>query len=191
MLEFDQSLSWTALAARRSLCSDARPRRCLQTVIDHVRAEIDRDVDAVMATLIPEPRFHIWVGGRDIGPKGHEAVRDYYLRLFNGGGAVFESRKDRIVVDDDSIAHEGRMRTLVPGQLARSRGYSVPSPDGHYLVGLRNVVFWSFDSGALALGEDSYVTVDTDDWVLVAHDDLPDSYLDLLAELEVTPGGRT
>jgi len=183
MLEFDPAVGWAALEERQARCESARHRQLLQVVIDHVKAEVDRDVDGLMATLVAEPAYHFWIGGRDLGPKGYDAVRTYYEDFVLGGGAVFESIKERIVVDDDTISHEGPVRNLVSGAIAKRRGYSVPDEDGHYLVTFRNVVWWSFDESGLALGEDAYTVMNPDDWQRVPHEELPACYLDYLAEI--------
>ena len=153
-------------------------------MIDHVRGEVERDIDAVMATLVTEPQFHVWSAGRDIGPKGRDAVRAYYDALVADAGAWFESRKDRIVVDHDTISHEGPVKQLLPGPVAARRGYTIPDQRGHYLVQFRNVVWWSFDDAGLALGEDAYATLDLDAWERVDRQDLPQGYLDYLAEID-------
>jgi hypothetical protein len=155
----------------------------LSVVIEHGKAEAARSLDRLMATLVAEPQYHFWVGGRDVGPKGYDAVRRYYEAFVIGGGAVFESPKERIVVDDDTIAHEGRISNLVSGAIAKARGYNVPDETGHYLVRFRNVVFWSFDEAGLALGEDSYSAIDPDDFERVADADLPPVYLDYLESI--------
>jgi len=183
MLDFDQSVVWRELEARRDRTDNTRHRQLLQVVIDHGRAEVNRDLDGLMATLVAEPDYHFWIGGKDLGPKGYAGVRSYYESFVLGGGAVFESLKERIVVDDDTISHEGPIRNLVSGAIATARGYSVPDPTGHYLVSFRNVVFWSFDDAGLALGEDSYTAMNPGDWERVADEDLPQCYLDYLAEI--------
>jgi hypothetical protein len=183
MLDFDPARSWVELEERLARTESPRQRQLLQVVIDHVKAEIGRDVDGLMATLVAEPNYHFWVGGRDVGPKGYEGVRTYYEDFVADGGAVLESIKERIVVDDDTISHENLNRNLVSGRIARRRGYTVPDESGHYLVRFRTVIWWSFDDAGLAYGEDSYSTIDPDDWERVADDDLPAAYLDYLTEI--------
>jgi hypothetical protein len=182
-IDFDVTRSWTGLEKVQATMASERRRGLLQVVIDHIKAELVHDVGAVLATLVPEPAFHVWVAGRDIGPKGAEATRGYYEGFFAGGGAIFESVKERVVVDDDTVAHEGPVRNLLPGGIARARGYSVPDDNAHYVVGFRNCVWWSFDGHGLARGEDSYTTIDSDAWELVPDDELPNIYLDYLARL--------
>jgi hypothetical protein len=177
MLMFDQSLGWLALEERQARTASARQRLLLQTVIDHVKAEVGLSVDGLMDTLVAEPRYRFWVGGRDVGPKGYDEVRAYYENFVADGGAILESVKERIVVDDDTISHEGEIRNLVSGTIAKRRGYSVPDESGHYLVRFRNVVWWSFDDAGKALGEDSYSALDLEAWEHVADDELPSCYL--------------
>ncbi len=185
-MEFDQAEMWKALEERLARTENPRHRQMLEVVIEHAKAEADRSVERLMATLVPEPQYHFWVGGRDVGPKGHAAVEQYYRNFAVSGGAVFESPKERIVVDDDTVVSEALVRNLVPGRVARARGYRVPDEDGHYLVRFRNLVLFSFDEDGRALGEDSYTTMDPDDFERVADDDLPQAYRDYLAELAAT-----
>ena len=183
MLDFDITRSWSGIEATRARLRSDRQRALLQVVIDHIRAELVQDLDAVMATLVAEPSFHVWVQGRDIGPKGAEAVSAYYDAFFRNGGAIFESVKERVLVDDRTVAHEGPTRNLLPGRVAKARGYAVPDESAHYLVEFRNFVWWSFDDDGLALGEDSCTTISLDAWQLVPHAELPAVYLDYVERI--------
>ena len=186
MLDFDPARGWEALEARLARTESLRQRKMLETVIEHVKAEADRSLDRLMDTLVAEPEYHFWVGGKDVGPKGYQAVRAYYASFVAGGGAVFQTPKDRIVVDDDAIAYEGVITNIVPGRVAKARGYGIDDEDAHYLVRFRNVVFWSFDADGLALGEDSYTTIDPDDFDVLEASDLPQEYLDYLDSLSLS-----
>jgi hypothetical protein len=88
MVDPDVSRSWTDLEVHRDQCTSERHRQVIQTVIDHLRAEIELDLDAILATLVPQPNFHVWVAGRDIGPKGAGPVWAYYEDFIAGGGAL-------------------------------------------------------------------------------------------------------
>ena len=183
MMDFDQSTIWRALEERRARTENPRHRQLLSVVIAHGKAEAARDLDGLMATLVADPQYHFWSNGKDHGPKGYDAVRNYYAAFVMSGGAVFESPKERIVVDDDTISHEGTLSTLVSGTIAKARGYKVPDESGHYVVRIRNVVYWSFNEEGLALGEDAYSQMDPDDFERVANDKLPRVYLDYLDEI--------
>lgn len=181
---FDQAKMWHGLQERLDRTDNPRHRQMLEVVIEHSRAEADRSVDRLMATLIDDPQYCFWVRGRDVGPKGYDAVRHYYEQFAIGGGAVFESPKDRVVVDDHHVVTESEVRNYVPGAVAKARGYTVPDDSGHYLVRFRNVVFFEFaDDPTRALCEDSYTQFDPDAWERVDDDDLPDAYVAYLASL--------
>lgn len=187
----DQAQMWVALEERLANTENPRHRQMLQVVIEHAKAEADRSVERLMATLVDDPQYHFWVGGRDIGPKGFDAVRTYYVDFVRGGGAIFESPKDRIVVDDDNVVSEAEVVNLVSGQIARRRGYLVPDESGHYVVRFRNVVWFEFaDDPTRALGEDSYTSIDPAAFERVRDEDLPPDYLEYLAELDATAGAQ-
>jgi len=181
---FDQAKMWQALEERLVATENPRHRQMLGVVIEHAKAEADRSVDRLMATLTDDPQYHFWVRGRDVGPKGFDAVRQYYEYFAAGGGAVFESPKDRVVVDDHHVVSEAEVLNYVPGRVAKARGYSVPDDSGHYLVRFRNVVFFEFaEDPTHALCEDSYTQIDPDAWERVSDDDLPNVYVAYLASL--------
>jgi hypothetical protein len=180
----DQSQMWAALEDRLADTDNPRHRQMLAVVIEHAKAEADRSVERLMATLVDDPQYHFWIGGRDIGPKGVDGVRRYYRNFAAGGGAVFESPKDRIVVDDHNVVSEAEVTNVVSRAIARARGYNVPDETGHYLVRFRNVVFFEFaDDPTRALGEDSYTTMDPDAYERIPDEDLPPAYLEYLDEI--------
>jgi hypothetical protein len=180
MVEFDQSITWRELEARLAKTTDPRHRKMIETVIEHGRAEAAVDVDRLMATLSSDPEYHFWVGGRDLGPKGSEAVRAYYEGFVASGGAFFESHKPRIVVDDDNVVTENILRQIIPAALAARRGYEVPDPDGHYIVVSRVVNFWPFNEAGELIGEDAFSSSDMAVFEQVVEDELPPAYIRML-----------
>jgi hypothetical protein len=189
-VEFDQSVTWKELEDRLARTSNPRHRRMLQTVIDHARAESDGDVDGLMATLSSDPQYHFWSAGRDWGPKGAEQVRAFYEDFVASGAGFFESRKPRIVVDDDNVVTESVMRGIVPGAVARARGCEIDDIDGHYLVTARTVIFWPFDDQCRLVGEDSYGSSDVSDCTRVPDEDLPAAYVAMFESLGLAPQPR-
>jgi hypothetical protein len=187
MLDFDRSLGWRALEERLAATRSPRQRKILQTVIDHAKAEAAFDLDALMATLVPDPQYHFWSFGRDHGPKGHEAVRRYYKDYVASGGAYICSPKERIIVDDHGICTESTLTTLASGRIAKARGYAIDEESAHYLLPMRNTVLWSFDRSGLALGEDTYSMWHPDDFRKVERPDLPVAYLEYLASIGHRP----
>jgi hypothetical protein len=182
MLNFDVSITWQQLEERLERTTNPRHRRMLQTIIDHARAEATASVGGLMATLCPDPQYHFWSLGRDWGPKGQAAVRGFYENFVAGGEGFFESRKSRIVVDDDTVVTECEMRQLVPGAVAARRGYAIPDPDGHYLVFARTVILWPFNEAGELTGEDSYGSSDTSVFEQIPDEELPPEYVAMLRQ---------
>jgi hypothetical protein len=183
VIDFDPARGWEALEERLARTTDPGQRRHLEVVIAHMKAESARDLDGLMATLVDEPAYHFWTGGRDRGPKGYQAIRQYYVDFVANGGAVLMSPKDRIVVDDDGVVCEGTLTTLASGRIAKARGYTVPDESGHYLIAMRNTVWWRFGEDGRAIGEDVYSIIDPDAWVPVDRSDLPANYVDYLTAI--------
>jgi len=173
----DQSRSWRTVAERLARAQDPRHRKMLQTLADHLRAEEHQSLGQLMATLVPEPEYHLWKNGADYGPKGAAAVRSYYMELVESKRGVLEYAIERIVVDDDNIVTEGTIRAYQNGAIAHGFGFNVPDVDATYLVPYRAVIFWPFNAAGEMLGEDGYSTFDADAAERVAPEDLPDAYL--------------
>jgi hypothetical protein len=182
MLAFDVSITWRDLEKRLERTTSPRQRRMLQTVIDHAKAEAAGSVDGLMATLSADPQYHFWSGGQDWGPKGHAAVRGFYESFVAGGEGFFESRKSRIVVDDDAVVTETELRQLVPGAVAAKRGYAVPDLSGHYVVYARTVILWPFNEAGELVGEDSYGSSDTSVFEQIPYEELPPEYVAMLRQ---------
>jgi hypothetical protein len=183
MLTFDPSITWQELEKRLDDTTSPRQRRMLQTVIDHAKAEAAGSVDGLMATLSADPRYHFWSGGKDWGPKGHAAVRGFYESFVAAGEGFFESRKNRIVVDDDTVVTEIELRQLVPGSVAAKRGYVVPDLNGHYVVFARTVILWPFNEAGELVGEDSYGSSDTSVFEQIPDEELPPQYVAMLRQI--------
>jgi hypothetical protein len=180
MVEFDQSVTWRELEERLARTTNPRHRMMLETVIAHAKAEAAGDVDGLMATLGDDPQYHFWSNGNDWGPKGHDGVRAFYEDFVASGAGFFESRKPRIVVDDDNVVTESVMRGIVPGAIAQQRGHDVPDVNGHYIVTARTCILWPFDEAGTLIGEDSYGSSDVTDVQRVPDEELPAEYVAML-----------
>ena len=188
MITFDQSIGWRHLEERLAVTESPRQRQLIETVIAHAKAEAEFDLDGLMKTLVPEPNYHFWRNGRDHGPKGYDGVRKYYEDFVASGAAVLTSLKERIVVDDHSITHEGIISTLGTGKIAKERGYNhIDDENAHYLMRARTNILWSFDEDGRAYGEDAYGSSHPDDVEKIEIDELPQVYLDYLERLGRTP----
>jgi hypothetical protein len=183
MLDFDQTRGWKALEERLAATDNPRHRQLIQTVINHAKAEAVGDLDGLMDTLVADPQYHFWGPRGDSGPKGQDGVRAYYEAYINSGAAILQSPKERIIVDDWSICHEGVISTLLSWDLAKARGYAIPEDGGHYIVHMHVVILWTFDDNGRAFGEDSYGIINPHDFEAVAGEDLPAVYVDYLASI--------
>lgn len=177
----DQGLSARRLTERLEETTNPRHRAMLQVVVEHLRAEVDASVEALLATLVPEPDYHLWQNGSDYGPKGKDQVMGYYQELVDAKRHVLEFDITRIVVDDSNIVTEGWIRAINLGSVARSRGYDVDDDDASYLVTQRVVIFWPFNEQGLMLGEDGYANLDGASARRLTDDELPDAYRRLFA----------
>jgi hypothetical protein len=156
----DQGLSARRVQARLTQTDDPRQRAMLTTLLEHLRAEADVEVDRLVATLADHPNYHLWQDGRDVGPVGLDAVRGYYRELVSVKRHVLEFDIERIVVDHDTVVTEGWIHALNLGAVARARGWIVDDDRATYLVSQRVVIFWPFDAEGRMTGEDGYANFD-------------------------------
>ena len=170
-----------AVAARRlrerlAKTESARQRAMLEKVIEHLDAEAVMSLDRLMATLAPEPKYHLWANGADYGPKTREAIAAYYTQLIVENRAVLEFDIDRIVVDDDCVVTEGWIRAINRGAIAKARGWIVDDDDADFLVTQRVVIFWPFNEAGEIVGEDGYANLDPRAARALDESELPDTY---------------
>jgi limonene-1,2-epoxide hydrolase len=156
---FDPERSWTALEKRLAGETNPRHRQLLESVRDHVRAEIRGEFDNLMATLVDEPQYHFRGLGPDVGPKGREAVATFYQQMIASGGNRFEFDIRRIVVDDDSVVTEGFMRQVSPGSALQAGGVTEVEgqpveAEAQYLSETTILTVWPAAEDGRLIGED-------------------------------------
>jgi hypothetical protein len=164
------------LREHQSKIESPRQRGLLETVAEHLDAEAALSLDRLMATLAPEPDYHLWANGNDYGPKSRAGVVAYYAQLIAENRAVLELVIDRIVVDDDCVVTEGWTRAINKGAVARARGWHVDDDQADYLVTQRVVIFWPFDEAGRMIGEDGYANLDPTAVRKLDPAELPDAY---------------
>jgi len=136
-------------------------RHMLSQLKEHVQAECGSDLDALLVTMSDNPRFHIWTATEDNGPKGFEALKEFYAGLIASGSNRFEYAVERIVIGDDTLVTEGELYTPFSGEMLKQMGMDVDETKMYATRG-RTVTFWPFerDTGKL-IGEDIYsITTD-------------------------------
>jgi hypothetical protein len=177
----DPTRTWEPLEKRLAATTNERHRVVLQTVIDHMKAERNADLDALMATVAPNPEYHFWSSGTDdFGPKGFDVVRGYYADFVASRTNVLEFEVTRLIVDDNSLVTEGLLKQIYPGAAAAAIGIPVDDESADYLVVFRQLLVWPIDENGLVLGEDSYCPGVISVTKLSA-EDLPQAYVDMMA----------
>lgn len=162
----DPTKTFRLLEERIAKTTNPRHLLMLRRLLDHAVGEAKLDLDLVMSTLAPDPRYIAWGAPADMSPVGRQAVRSFYEQtIVNGGQWCLEFDMDRIVVDDDTIVTEGDFRSLYYGADAASRGFPVDDQDGFYLLTLRMLIVWPFDAEGLIVGEETYSAVTAPDFL--------------------------
>ncbi|AVP71174.1 nuclear transport factor 2 family protein [Rhodococcus hoagii] len=179
MAVIDPNRTWELLEQRLAVTTDARHRVVLGAVIEHMRAEAAPDLDRLMATLNPAPDYHFWNGGQDVGPKGTEGVKTYYIDFLATRTNILEYELDRLVVDDHCLVTEGFLKQIHPGSYAAQIGIPVDDEAADYLVVFRQLILWPVDEDGLIQGEDSYHSGPSSVTKL-SFEELPQEYVDLV-----------
>jgi hypothetical protein len=146
--------------AKIAATRNERHKRNLQSVRDHMHYEKLLDAVSVMKTLSPKANYKLWVDGMDKGPKGFEAIREWYVdqNIRRQRTFVIEYDLERVVVDDDVVVTEGQMNVVVEGKYATKFFNVKCEPDDVLLQSFRQVVFWPVDENSKLLGEDFYTS---------------------------------
>jgi hypothetical protein len=158
---FDPERTWEPLEKRIKVETNPKCRALLEQVRDHMRAEIRGEFEPLMATLIDEPQYHLWGVGPENGPKGREAVSQFYQNMIASGGNRFEFAVERIVADENGVITEGKMRSLTPGSGLLAAGMSEMGgqpidPEANYMSEMQILTVWPGGEGGRLIGEDIY-----------------------------------
>ncbi|XVQ14981.1 hypothetical protein ACQP1W_21340 [Spirillospora sp. CA-255316] len=155
---------------RYEATANVRHRQMLEQVLEHLEGEVGFDLDRLMrAYPVPEPRYRLWHDGADVGPKGREAVREWYAGHLRARGLVLQYDIETIVVDDRTIVTDGYMSAVLPGQNIRDRGVPLADPSKVYLKRFRNCILWPFNEEGELIGEEFHVSGNLGDshlWLL-------------------------
>jgi hypothetical protein len=113
-----------------------------------------------MKTISPRANYKLWVDGVDRGPKGFEAIHQWYVdqNIRRQRTFVIEYDLERVVVDDDVVVTEGQMNVVVDAKYATKFFNVKCEPDDVLLQSFRQVVFWPVDENSKLLGEDFYTS---------------------------------
>ncbi len=173
--------SWLALEARAATETNPRYKALLTQVRDHMEYEIKGDLEPLMATLTAAPIYHFWGNAPNV-IEGFEAVEAFYTGMIATGTQQFEVVVERIVVDDNTVITEGRVKQVYQGggllRMGLTSANDVELAEaGLYLTDTQLITVWPADPDGKLLGEDIYFGQDPFT-TLTAIDqaDLPDYY---------------
>ena len=157
MKTVDSRNNWRLIDEMLETETDEWRRHMLLQLKEHVQAECGSDLEALLKTMSSEPRFHIWSANEDSGPKGFEALKQFYAGLIASKSNQFEYAVDRIVIGDDTLVTEGELYTPFSGAMLKQMGLPEVDENKHYATSGRAVTFWPFevDTGKI-IGEDIY-----------------------------------
>ncbi|MFN2537848.1 MAG: nuclear transport factor 2 family protein [Mycobacteriales bacterium] len=147
---------WQPLIDARDGAIDPRVRHALDLVARHVVAEVAGDMEGVLATLVPQPRYRIWGASSSTGPVGAAEVRGFYENLFGSGKNRLDYVLTRVVADAAAVVTEGEFHHVYDGTaLLGLVGDEVHA--GHwYHVAYQALVVWPVGPEGLLAGEDIY-----------------------------------
>lgn len=154
----DQTLTYKDIGELRDATTNPRHKLMLERLYQHSRGEVEEDLEAVLATLAPNPVYKVQSQGPEMNPAGLENVRKFYVeQIFGKGRHILESTKERIIVADDAIITEGVVKIVMWGRdLIEQGNPGADDPDGTYLLTYNSLIIWPYDEEARILGEESW-----------------------------------
>jgi hypothetical protein len=175
--------SWRTLEARAAGEPNPRRKALLLNVRDHMEHEIRGELEPLLATLIDEPVYHFRGNGPVMALEGGEALRTFYAGMIAAGSQQFEVVVERIVVDDDAVVTQGRVKQVFTGaqllQMGATEAAGEPvAREGLYLTNAALVTVWPAAADGRLVGEDIYFGEDAIGTVRrIAVADLPEGYV--------------
>jgi hypothetical protein len=144
--------------AKIAVTANERHRRHLTTVREHMYHEKMLDPDGVLGTLSTKASYKLWVDGTDLGPKGVDDIRKWYVdtNIRRHRTFIIEYDLERVVVDDDVVVTEGQMNVIVDAAYVSGVLGLECDPGDIMLHSFRQIVFWPLDDDSKLLGEEFY-----------------------------------
>jgi hypothetical protein len=151
---------WQPLLDRIESETDPVRRANLEVVARHVVEEVAGNMPALMATLVPEPRYSVWGASDSVGPSGYDQVVRWYERLQAAGRNRLDYVIHRVVADESCVVTEGDFHYAIRGrdlgEVTKTEAGELLSAEDFYLVAHRTTVLWPIGSAGLIEGEDIY-----------------------------------
>ncbi|GAA2585950.1 hypothetical protein GCM10010399_14960 [Dactylosporangium fulvum] len=159
-LPIDPMKSLLGIERKRKEITNPKHLHMLDVLEEHVRAELEGDLERIMRTLVPEPEYHFWGSTPQEHFVGNAATRDFYTRIFESGSNQLERTYDRFIIDDYGIFGDGLIKVVVRGALLERLAKNHPGQNidvhGAYVTVRHSAVIIPFSSDGLMKGEDIY-----------------------------------
>lgn len=151
---------WQLLLDRLGAETDPVRRRNLEVVARHVVEEVAGNLDALLATLVPEPEYVVWGASDSTGPTGRAEVLRWYEALKAAGRNRLDYVLHRVVVDEQTVVTEGDFFYAIDGAdlsgVEHAESGDRVETGTYYLVGHRTLVLWPVNGEGLIEGEHIY-----------------------------------
>lgn len=164
-MKLNPNNTWRLVQQRIERESDAKTRRNLELVLEHMKREAEGDIEGVVATLCEKPKYlaHDVPQEDAMNPGGdRDAIRKFYdMTIVQTGAHQLELDCDRVIADHEAVMTEGVMRMAYPGRTLAALGIAVDDPDAYYLYQTRMSIVWPVDpDSGLLTGEETYTGTD-------------------------------
>jgi hypothetical protein len=158
---YDSERGWQSMDKFIAAQTNPKHKALVEMVQEHMRTEVRGQHAPLMATLVDDPQYHMWGGPMDGGPKGRQAVSDFYQGMFDANGQTFEFEVRKVIVDDNGVVTEGLLRTPMPGSAVLQGGMEevegeAVDPEGTYVNEGQLLTVWPAGDDGKLVGEDIY-----------------------------------
>ena len=182
-LKIDPHGSWNPLREYAETLSNERHKKLVNGVANHMEAEIKGQLEPLMATLTAGPVYHFWrVGEVNMMLNGYEEVSNFYSNMFENGGEQFEVVTERIIVDDQGVITEGKVKQVYAQENLKTMGltsenFSELENSDLWVSNTQLITVWPSDPDAKLVGEDIYFGEDPMKTLSpINRDEIPDYY---------------
>jgi hypothetical protein len=150
---------WQPLLNAIDSATDPGVKHALQMVAEHVVAEVEGDIDRVLATLVPSPIYRFWgVGTNRSALDGPGQVRGFYDTLVGSGKNRLDYVLSRVVADASTVITEGVIHHVLDGADLLGRVSTPVAPGRWYHVTYQSLIVWPIDPATgLLTGEEVYL----------------------------------
>lgn len=153
------SPGWQPLLDALEAATDEREKHALALVAEHVVAEVEGDIERVLATLVPNPVYRFWgVGTNRSVLDGPDKVRGFYDVLVGTGKHRLDYVLDRVVANASTVVTEGVIHHVLDGADLLGRVTTPVEAGRWYHVTYQSLIVWPIDDATgLLTGEEVYL----------------------------------